>query len=208
MTDVDQRFYLPTPAAAFFAVADAAEVPVRRFLAALMREAGSRPADMATLMRWTGLQDPAQVRAFIEQLLSRGWLVSHEQSPALPGGSLEEELPRLLPALSSEHRVLLADTLGFAVFDQGFEAERVEELAALSADLANLHRRRAAAVEHQMGVAGAAWALVSPRGDSRLGFWPLHIADQRFVLVMGGQPLFDQPQLVDFVILLHRRLEL
>lgn len=206
MTYADINYFLPTPAAAFFAVADAEQHQVRRFLVSLMKEGGQEPVTLEALQRWAGLENPVHARHFVSQLQQRGWLQGLREQPEMPSGALEVELPRLLPALSSEGKVLLADTLGFAVFDQGFDQAMVEELAALSADLASLHGRRSATLSRMSGGNGGAWALVSPRGESQLGFWPLHVGDQRFVLVMGGQPVFDQPTLVDFVILLHRRL--
>ena len=42
-------------------------------------------------------------------------------------------------------------------------------------------------------------------GHSQLGFWPLHVGCERFVLAIAGQPAFNRPQLVELVVHLHRR---
>jgi hypothetical protein len=44
-----------------------------------------------------------------------------------------------------------------------------------------------------------AWAVVDFFGNSQVGFWPLFIGNNRFVVVISGIPHFNQPELVSLV---------
>ncbi|PUB88526.1 MAG: hypothetical protein DBP01_11850, partial [gamma proteobacterium symbiont of Ctena orbiculata] len=41
--------------------------------------------------------------------------------------------------------------------------------------------------------------LADASGNSQLGFWPLHIGQQRFVLVIEDRPCLNQPAFRDLV---------
>lgn len=208
MIEPGTQYLMPTPAAAFHVVAGEADTRLRRFLLAVIANAGSIRPDMAMLRCWSALDDEAQARGFVEQLVQTGWLQMSTQALELPDGQLEDWLPKLLPPLSPEGQVLLADPQGFAVYSHGFPPETVDELAALSADLANLDQRRGKVLHGLPGLSGGAWALTGPTGQSRIGFWPLYVGNDCFVLVVAGLPLFNQPELVSLVVLLHRRLRM
>ena len=114
-------------------------------------------------------------------------------------------MPTLLPALSREGKILLADSQGFYLHSHGFPHEAAEELSALSAEIATLHARRAGVLNRNLGLNGSAWALTNAAGHSQLGFWPLFVGSERFVLVISGAPAFNQPQLVELAFVLHKR---
>jgi len=56
-----------------------------------------------------------------------------------------------------------------------------------------------------MGLETSAWALVDAAGNSRVGFWPLYVGKQRFVLVLGGVPRLNQPALTELIWALSKR---
>lgn len=201
----DELYLLPTPAGAYCAVAEDSETPLRRFLLGVIAHQGTQSITPEKLCAWSGQNDTASAGDFLHELAAKGWLEILQQPAQLPEYSMEYSLPRLLPGLSREGKVLLADTQGFVIFSEGFTAEAAEELAVLSADLANLHERRGDFLRQRLGLTGSAWALINAAGNSQVGFWPLHIGDERLVLVIDGPPALNQPQLVDFVLLLHRR---
>ena len=107
--------------------------------------------------------------------------------------------------LSSQSKVLLADTQGFYVCSQGFPHETAEELSALSADIASLQERHQRLVGNNLGLETSAWGLVEASGGSRIGFWPLFIGEQRFALIISGCPQFNQPALTSLVWALSKR---
>jgi hypothetical protein len=45
----------------------------------------------------------------------------------------------------------------------------------------------------------AAWALVDAAGNGQVGFWPLFIGEQRFVLVVSDFPYLNQQALTTLV---------
>ena len=114
-------------------------------------------------------------------------------------------LPALLPALSSEGRALLVDAQGFVAGATGFTPEAAEALAALSADLGILHERHRRHFPTSIGLPTSAWALVDGAGNSEVGFWPLHIGDEHFVLTILGIPRLHQQAFTDLIWVLMLR---
>lgn len=205
MLAAEKRYLLPTAAGAFSAVAADDPTPLRNFLLHVIAAKGRTPVNDEDLLAWSESSSVAEARAFLEELLLKGWLEALPEPVRIPEYSMDFALPKLLPALSHGGQVLLADGLGFVLFSHGFSPEGAEELAALSADLANLHARRGHFLRRNLGLTGGAWALINAAGHSQIGFWPLHVGEERLVLAIAGTPALNQPQLVDFVMLLHRR---
>ena len=198
-------FLLPTPAGAFNAVAGSANNRLARFLVELLRNAAQEKVSDTNLRTWSGLDSDDGAREFLWRTQELGWVQALENAPEFSDAPLEQFLPELLPHLGMERKVLLADTQGFYLYSHGFPHEVAEELSALSADLANLHQRRSGSLNRNLGLSGSAWALTNAAGHSQLGFWPLHVGCERFVLAIAGQPAFNRPQLVELVVQLHRR---
>jgi hypothetical protein len=100
---------------------------------------------------------------------------------------------------------LLADIQGFYLASHGFPHDVAEELSALSAELTNIHERRAVLLMDNLGVSSNAWALIDVFGNSQIGFWPLFIGSNRFVIVISGVPHFNQPEFVKLIWALSKR---
>lgn len=186
------QFLLPTPAGAYFASAEQAEDRLRGFIRLLLAQAVT-PA-------WHDEDD-----GFVRRLANVGWIQYLEQPRSAPREAIDVALNTLLPALSGNRNALLADAQGFQLGRCGFSDRVADELAALSADLAALHGRHHRVINQDLGMYGSAWSLPDASGHSQLGFWPLYVGDHRFVLVLGGVPYLNQPELVDLVWLLHQR---
>lgn len=198
-------YLLPSPAGAFKALSESESNRLRDFLLALLGQQGRAEFSDANLRQWSGLPSTEEAHEFVWRLQSLGWIqATHEPYP-LPGVPFQETLPSLLPPLSREGKILLADTQGFYLYSSGFPHETAEELSALSADLASMHARRAGALNRNLGLSGSAWALVNAAGHAQLGFWPIFVGQERFVLVISGAPAFNQPQLVELAFVLHQR---
>ncbi len=201
---ISDHYVLPTPAGAFTAAARSAEDPVSRMLCVLLRQASTPLLTQQALEEWTGLtQHDAQETLYHAQ--SQRWIEGFKQPRSSPAGALETLLPDLMPSLAESGRVMLADAHGFYVAASGFNHEAAVELAALSADIASLDGRHHGLLKQNLRMASSAWALVDAAGNNQLGFWPLFIDTHRFVLILQGEPRFNQPAFTDLVWALSTR---
>lgn len=204
-TPIPGAYLLPTPAGAFKAVSESDSNRLRNFLVAVLKQNGQAEVNDINLCQWSGFSNPQEAHEFTQRLQTLGWLHITHQPYKIPGGSLQKALVSLLPALTRDGKILLADTQGFYLHSHGFPHEAAEEISALSADIANMHARRAGLINRNLGLSGSAWSLTNAAGHSQLGFWPLFIGPERFVLVISGSPAFNQPQLVELIYVLHNR---
>lgn len=111
----------------------------------------------------------------------------------------------MIRSLSLDRKALVADPQGFCVANVGFTHEAAEELSVLSADLASLSTRRNGVIHGNLRIESQNWALVDASGNSKLGFWPLRIGTNCFVLVVQGVPAFNQWLYCDVIWALCRR---
>lgn len=198
-------FIMPTPAGAYYSVSEGIENAPRRLLRHIMGLDVSPQLDIPTLQGWTGAKNPDEALDLLFHVQSLGWVEGFREQQQAPSGTLETVLPDLLDALSSNGKALLADEQGFYVASRGFAYETAEELSAVSADLASLYDRHRGLLGRNMGLETSAWALVDAAGNSRVGFWPLYVGKQRFVLVLGGVPRLNQPALTELIWALSKR---
>ncbi len=190
-----------TPAGAYYAVSGEEETPYRVFLNQLLKQRSSVALKHENLVELAG--DDYQERLYHCQQL--GWVQGLEEPIHVPEGRLETLLPELLPELSANGRVLLADAHGFTIAASGFEQEVIDELAALSADIAIVHQKYHRTLDEALSLGSNAWALVDAGGNSQVGFWPLYIGDHRFVLVLDGFSRLNQPTLTTLIWVLATR---
>ena len=193
---ISDHYVLPTPAGAYIAAAHRSQDAVQRLLCSLLREQSSPLLTQQSLEAWTGLtQQDAQEALYHAQ--SQRWIEGFSAPRQSPSGALETLLPTLMPELAESGRIMLADSHGFYVAASGFTHEAAVELAALSADIASLDGRHQGLLKQNLRQQCSAWSLVDAAGNSQLGFWPLFIDEQRFVLILQGQPRFNQPAFTD-----------
>jgi hypothetical protein len=125
-----------------------------------------------------------------------GWVQGLTSVKEFPQGALEDILPDFLKKISESGKVLLADDQGFYLALSGFVHEVAEELSALGAEISTLHMRRSGLLMSNMGLGSHAWAVVNAVGKSQVGFWPVFIGKNRFVITVSGTPHFNQPEFV------------
>ncbi len=202
---IDNLYVYPTPGGAYHAISAADQDPPRRFLRALMQHETTPELTMERIQEWTGLSDEQQASELVHRAQKLLWIQGLKSAISCPDEPLEEILPGMLSSLTDNGKVLLADSQGFYLAASGFPHEVAEELSALSADLASLTDRRSGVLMHNMGLGSSAWGLVDASGCSKVGFWPLHIGKQRFVLVVSGIPRLNQPDFVNLVWTLSMR---
>lgn len=198
-------FLHPTPGGAYSAVSSAEENSSRKLLRNLLGQQQTPALTPEALVKLSGTESEDEALELLKHLQSLSWIEGLDSSQTVLDSPLEEVLPRLLEALSSSGKAILGDEQGFYLASSGFPHEVAEELSALSAELASLHARRSGLLVNNLGLASSAWSVVDAAGHSKIGFWPLYIGKQRFVLVMDGIPYLNRSEFVELIWLLSRR---
>jgi hypothetical protein len=195
----------PTPGGCYQAVSSPSKSPEREMIRTMLNENVTPMPTVEALKTWSGMDDDQQALSLLHRLQSLHWIQGFKQPQSCPQQALETMLPQLLSNFGSQGKALLADHQGFYLASSGFPHEVAEELSALSADLANLHERRAGVLQNNMSLRSSAFAVVDAAGNSQLGFWPLYIGNVRFVLVISGMPHLNHPAFVTLIWVLTRR---
>lgn len=202
---VENLFIHPTPGGAYHAISATGGVPARTFLKALLEREETPQLTLDGLKEWSEMDDDEEALSLLHRLQKLSWVQGLEYKIECPSEPLEDLLPLLLKSLVGDGKALLADSEGFYITTCGFDHEVAEELSGLSAELANVHERRSSVLVENLGMASSAWAVVDAAGNSKVGFWPLYIGEQRFVLVVSGLPHLNHPEFVNLVWALSRR---
>ena len=198
-------YLAPTPAGAYYACTSPDRELARMLLLRLM---GLEQTPLLTpdlLHRWMGREDEQTVLEQLFRMQSLLWIQGETESQPAPQGALEELLPDLLSSLSSTDKALLADDTGLCLASHGYAHETAEELSALCGDLASLCGRHQRLLHNNLGIRSEAWGIVDAAGDSQIGFWPLYVGNERFVLVISGMPRLNQPAFTHLVWALVKR---
>jgi hypothetical protein len=188
----------PTPAGAFYAVSANTDEPARRLLLGLLSERSLPSLDATRLKHWCGLQQN-EAAELVNRLQELGWVSGSENTLKAPEGPLEEILPDMLKRVSVEGKAVLADDQGFYLSTSGIPHETAEALSAVSANLGSIYEKHQRLLINNLGLRDQAWTLANAAGNSRLGFWPMYIGSQRFVLAILGRPTLNQPEFRDLV---------
>ena len=203
---IDDNYHiLPTPAGAYYAASSSKDDPSRRLLFALMSQDSTQALDKNQLRMWTSQNEEQDALEILYRIQQLGWVTASAEAQDAPVGTMQEALPDILEKLSGSERALLSDHEGFYLAANGFSHETAEELSALSADIASLHSRHSGLLHSNLGLSSAAWAIVDASANGHLGFWPLYIGTERFVLVLAGIPQFNQEAYVELIWLLSKR---
>lgn len=197
-------YIYPTPAGAYYAITHQQLDAARSFLIALMQRAASPELTEENLCQLSGLELP-EALALLEQLQRSGFLQALSQPLQAMQKTLEEALPELLKNLSGNQKALLADDNGFYLSSHGFHHESAEELAGLAAELSKLQARYTGLLAGNLNYQSAAMGVINAAGHSEIGFWPMHIGQQHFMLVLSGTPQLNSQYLVELVWLMISR---
>lgn len=202
---VDNLFIHPTAGGAYHAISTTSGLPTRTLLKSLLEQEETPQLTLDGLKEWSDMNDDEEALSLLHSLQELGWVQGLENKIECPGQPLEDLLPLLLKNLVGDGKALLADSEGFYITSCGFDHEVAEQLSGLSAELANVHERRSTVLVESLEMASSAWAVVDAAGNSKVGFWPLYIGEQRFVLVVSGLPHLNHPEFVNLVWALSRR---
>jgi hypothetical protein len=198
-------FLYPTPAGSYYATFTNERDKSRNFLRQLFLQSTTPALNLDNLQRMTGISDSQKCFELLHHCQKLKWIQGLESERQYPSDLLENILPSLLNKVSESGKVLLADMQGFYLASHGFPHEVSEELSALSAEIATIYERRSGLLTNNMGIASHAWAVVDAFGNSQIGFWPLFIGGNRFVIAISGVPHFNQPEFVDLIWALSMR---
>lgn len=186
------EYYLhPTPAGAYYAVSRPTRDPARIFLQRLLREAETPRLSAQLVQDWMSLNE-SDALEFVYRLQSSGLIQGLPVPVAVPKDSVESLLPPLLGQLSDEGKAILAEKRGLYLGTAGYPHEASEELAALGADLASVQERHAKLLHNNLRLRSDGWGMVNASGYSEVGFWPIYLGDEYFILIIGGMPRFNQ----------------
>ncbi len=192
-------YLYPTPAGAYYAASSVEKDRPRQFLKNILLQQKTPKLDIDALRYLMGQNDEEKCLELLHHCQKLGWVQGVSPARDYPIGALEDILPQLLSSISENGKVLLADKEGFYLVSSGFPHEVAEELSALSAEILTVHDRRSGLLLNNMGLASNAWAVVDVFGNSHVGFWPLFIGKNRFVIAISGIPHFNQPDFVSLV---------
>lgn len=198
-------YILPTPAGAFYAASNTKQDAARSLIFKLLSRDSSQELNADSIYQITNTKKEQDGLEIIYRLQTLGWIQKELEQRHAPEGQLVDMLPTLLPFLSQSKKALLSDPQGFYLATHGFSHEAAEELSALSADIAALHERHRGLLQNNMGLNSSAWAIVDSTANGEIGFWPLFIGENRFVLVLSGTPQFNHPSFVNLIWALNKR---
>jgi hypothetical protein len=190
-----------TPRGAYLATLDSGGDALGRLLAGLLAETDLIGVD--ALADWLGTHGHAAESLLRAQKFAL--IEAVEQPRSVPEGALEVLAPTLIRELSSTGKTVLADPQGFYLATSGYPHEAAEELAGLSASLAAMDQRHRRLLSGNLGIESSAWGVLDAVGGCQLGFAPLNIGANRFVLVCGGRPTLNKFAFADLVWLLMTR---
>ena len=192
-------YLYPTPAGAYYATSSTETDRPRQFLKNILLQQQTPSLNIKVLQDLMGHEDEQKCLELLYHCQKLGWVQGVNPARDYPVGALEDILPQLLSSIAENGKVLLADKEGFYLVSSGFPHEVAEELSALSAEILTVHDRRSGLLLNNMGLASNAWAVVDAFGNSHVGFWPLFIGKNRFVIAISGIPHFNQPDFVSLV---------
>lgn len=196
---LDGRFLLPTPAGSYHLAGSSRPDPLKPLLSNLLRSPLSPQLSLETVLELTACNTLDEAVEMVARADRLGWIEGFDQPLPLDDSALESLLPQQLARLSSNNKALLADGVGFYVANHGFAHETAERLSALAADLLALGDRHRNLLQENMSLNSSAWGVVDAAGNSRVGFWPLHIGLERFILILGGMPLINSSEFTTII---------
>ena len=204
-TLTEDLFLYPTPAGAYYAVCADADDKARQFLRALLLKPVTPALNSANLIPLMGFDDLEKCYELLHHCQKLNWVQGLDEPREYPADSLDAILPDLLSKMSESGKVLLADIQGFYLASHGFPHEAAVELSGLSAELTNVYERRSGLLLNNLGFVSQAWGILDVFGNSQIGFWPLFVGKNRFVIVICGVPHFNQPEFVKLIWALSKR---
>jgi hypothetical protein len=203
-----QDLYLGvTPAGCYYAVQENKDEPGRNFLHNILRQLETPHFNAKVACAYSGLKKKNALE-FVHWLQDAGFIYGTDEPEDAPQDSLEILLPKKLKKLSDEGKAILAGSQGLYLGAAGFPHEVAEELAAVSANLSKVYTHHQSLLQGNLGYRQQAWGLVDSSGNSKVGFWPIHIGDDYFTLIIAGMPQLNQDSFKEIIWALSTRYDM
>ena len=193
-----------TPAGAYHCTSSGNTDAATKILQSVLRYPLLPQISAKLINKWVSMSLP-DANAIIKRMEDIHWLECLDTPKTVNEGKLEDILPDILQALSSNNKVLLADSQGLYISSVGIPHETAEELAALSADLSILSERHQGLLQGNLKFNSSNWALVDAGGFAQISFWPLRIDKEIFYLIITGMPKLEREEFAQLVWVLHAR---
>jgi len=200
------KYLVPTPKGAYYLTQNSVETWQKEVLKKLFSLPYSPQINNKTLQKLFNLKinkDMSVLKEKIDEFQKLKLIKIVDKAIEAPTRNFEENLNYLFDQVLKENKIILSDSQGFCVANHGFPTEMGEEISVLSADIAIMHKRRAIEINKKLGLKSQAWSMVDEAGTSCLGFWPLNINQETFVITIEGTPFFDKPSIVSLVWILY-----
>lgn len=198
-TNKKTKYLTPTPGGAYYLVQNDSKNRQKQALAKLFSMKKTPPLTKTALMLLFGEEDVELLKQEVINCRKMKLLQLVDEERSVPDGNLQSILSNLIGRFSLQNKALLSDSQGFCLYNGGFSEQMSEEISVLSAEIAAMHERRAKDIDDKLKLNSQAWSVVDASGNSKLGFWPLHINREVFVLVIEGVPFFNQQAMVDLI---------
>lgn len=200
-----EPFYLlPTSSGCYHCMSSRRDDPASTLIRILLGFSQQPHIQYKTIAEWLKMEEE-KIKELLRHMLKIEWLMINEGVEQVQSGKFEDILPDMILPLSSNNKTLLADSQGFYIASAGFPHETAEELSALSADLASLFDRHEGLLQGNLNYGSGNWSIVDAAGFSQLGFWPLHVSNESFYLIVDGVPHFEKPEFMQLGWVLHTR---
>lgn len=143
-------------------------------------------------------QQAANVPGLAARALTEGWVQQLPRPLQGPDTQLDDFLQHVIASLSGERRAVLASDGGFCLALTGMAQDEADALSAAAADYADFALRQS-----RRGWRGAS-RYVSFHNDPEFllpsySFVPFWVDGAGYWLVMGGEPLLNNPALVELL---------
>jgi hypothetical protein len=205
MPNTNKKYIMPTPGGAYYLAQDGSVNWKKEVLRNLFSLHKSPELNSDSLVSLFNTSNKENLYYKLEECEKLKIIQVIEHESIAPTGNFEKILNSLLGNFSNKNNVLLSDSQGFCISNHGFPNEMIEEISVLSADIAIMHKRRAVNINKKLGLHSQAWSIVDASGNSSLGFWPLNIGKEVFVLTIEGVPFFNQTAFTSLVWILNLR---
>ena len=138
----------------------------------------------------------ADAPAVLNIALENGWVQRLHHPLQGPDARLDDFLPPVIASLSGERRAVLASDGGFCLGRVGVEQDEADALCAAAADYADFASRQA-----RRGWDGASRYVAFHHDPEFLlpshAFLPFWVDDAGYWLILMGEPLLNNPALVE-----------